>query len=124
VSWTEEGHNFAWHQKLRNKRCDTEFFVTDPSTGEIGGVYESEFLTSRQERKMSTRPHMILEFAHFLAGRYREKEGREVEVRVEASCSLNGRAWQLLVDPEVDLAAEPRNLWPRSWIVPLTTPRR
>ena len=57
-----------------------------------------------------------------LARHYREKEGREVEVRVQTSCSLNGRAPQLFIDPEVNLAAEPRTLWPKPWIVPLTTP--
>ena len=80
------------------------------------------FLTFRQNEKMSSRPHMILEFAHFLARHYRENEGREVEVRVQTSCSLNGRAPQLFIDPEVNLAAEPRTLWPKPWIVPLTTP--
>jgi hypothetical protein len=122
VSWTEEGHNFAWHQKLRDKRCEAEFNVSDPTTGESWGIRESVFLTFRQNEKMSLRPHMILEFAHFLARHYREKEGREVEVRVQTSCSLNGRAPQLFIDPEVNLAAEPRTLWPKPWIVPLTTP--
>lgn len=42
--------------------------------------------------------------------------------RVLALSSLNGRRPQLLIDPEVNLAAEP--LWPRrrAWIRPLTEP--
>jgi hypothetical protein len=36
--------------------------------------------------------------------------------------SLNGRAPQLLVDPNLDLTREQASLLPASWIVPLTTP--
>ena len=33
VSWTEEGHNFSWHMKLRTKRGDALFTVSHPATG-------------------------------------------------------------------------------------------
>jgi hypothetical protein len=72
---------------------------------------------------MSTRPQMILEFAHYLKRYYRETESRDVEVRARVTCSLNGREPQLLVDPRVDLAAQPRDLWHKPWIMPLTTLR-
>ena len=71
---------------------------------------------------MSTRPDMILQFAHHLAALW-ESEGYEgIEVRTRVMASLNGRPRQLLIDPDVDLAREPRSLLPASWIVPLTTP--
>jgi vitamin K-dependent gamma-carboxylase len=38
ASWTEEGHRFAWHMKLRSKSADIVFWLTDPATGEaLGG---------------------------------------------------------------------------------------
>jgi hypothetical protein len=39
---------------------------------------------------------------------------------------LNGRKPQMMVDPEVDLAAQPRSIGRWSWILPLTEelPRR
>ena len=33
VSWTEEGHRFAWHMKLRSKRGVCTYHVTDPVSG-------------------------------------------------------------------------------------------
>ncbi len=33
--------------------------------------------------------------------------------------SLNGREYQFLIDPNTDLAAQPRTLWPADWILPL-----
>ena len=42
-----------------------------------------------------------------------------MEVRARTFVSLNGRRPQPLVDPDVDLAAQPRDLSHASWIVPL-----
>jgi hypothetical protein len=47
-----------------------------------------------------------------------------VEIHVVALCSLNGRKPQLLVDPAIDLGAQPRRWGPQPYIVPLTEPRR
>ncbi len=33
VSWTEEGHRFAWHMKLRDKQGRADFVAVDPTTG-------------------------------------------------------------------------------------------
>jgi hypothetical protein len=71
---------------------------------------------------MASRPHMILEFAHHLARDFEARLGRPVEVRAEVTCSLNGREPQLLVDPEVDLAREPRGQRHKPWILPLREP--
>lgn len=124
VSWTEEGHDFAWHQKLRDKQCDADFTVFDRATGDRWEIRWRRYLTGRQQRKMSGRPHMLLEFAHFLAREFSNEGTRSVEVTVRAGCELNGRPWQLLVDPEVDLAREPRDPRPKRWILPLETPHR
>jgi hypothetical protein len=34
VSWTEEGHNFAWHMKLRTKTGEAVFTVSHPGSGQ------------------------------------------------------------------------------------------
>ena len=73
---------------------------------------------------MATRPDMILQFAHHLEDERRKAGHGQVEVRASVEASLNGRAPRLLIDPNVDLAAEPRTLKPASWIVPLTQPTR
>ncbi|WP_197446482.1 HTTM domain-containing protein [Tautonia plasticadhaerens] len=119
VNWTEEGHRFSWHMKLRDKSGDIRFVVTDPGTGRSAVVNPADFLSPRQEAKMAIRPHMIRQFAHYLADFYGEAGVPGVEVRALAVASLNGRPPQKLVDDRVDLAAQPRAIGPAPWIVPL-----
>ena len=45
-----------------------------------------------------------------------------MQVYCRASCSLNGRKPQLVIDPAVDLVKQTRSLWPAKWILPLTAP--
>lgn len=119
VSWTEEGHRFSWRMKLRSKNGVTQYFVTHPSTGNTQVVDPAQYLLPSQLDEMSTRPDMIQQFAHHLASRARRDGATNAEVRVMARVSLNGRPPHLLIDPRVDLAAQPRNLWPAPWILPL-----
>jgi hypothetical protein len=67
---------------------------------------------------------MVLQFAHHLADVYRKQGYPRIQVRARVDASLNGRRPQALIDPDVDLAAEPRNLLPARWIVPLREPLR
>ena len=120
VSWTEEGHRFAWHMKLRDKEAGAVFVVTDPASGKTWTVHPSRHLTPHQQNEMTSRPGMILQFSHFLAEKERRKGYESVEVRAFVMASLNGRPPQLLIDPTVDLARERRRLLPQRWIVPLT----
>ena len=121
VSWTEEGHGFAWHMKLRDKDADVIFTLRNEA-GETWQPDPLDHLTARQLRKMSTRPYMILQFAHFLAEEAAAQGQGQVTVQAEVWASLNGRERQLLIDPTVDLAAQPRTLRKVEWILPLTTP--
>ena len=123
-SWTEEGHRFSWQMKLRDKRGTVSFSVTDPVTGITSPIDIRQYLDRRQQRKMSTRPDMILQFAHYLADEWRQDLGHEVEVRADVWVSLNGRRPAPLIDPETDLAAVPRDLRHADWILPLTEPLR
>lgn len=119
VSWTEEGHRFAWHMKLRDKSSRAIFKVTHPATGREWIANPSQLLTPRQVRKMANRPDMILQFAHYLAEVFGKQGVEGVEVYAHIMTSLNDRKKQLLIDPSVNLAAQPRDLWSASWILPL-----
>ncbi len=79
-------------------------------------------LSKRQRNKMSGRPDMILQYAHHIARRLRAQTGHDIEVRAQSRASLNGRPYQVLIDPNVDLAKERRSLWPARWIMPLNPP--
>jgi vitamin K-dependent gamma-carboxylase len=122
VSWTEEGHNFAWHMKLRTKVGEAVFTVTHPQSGQTWTIKPQDYLESHQVMKVITKPDLILQFGHHLAEEKRREGYENVEVRARVMVSLNGRQPQLLIDPNVDLAKEQVSLLPTRWIVPLTTP--
>ena len=122
VSWTEEGHNFSWHMKLRTKGGEAVFTVTHPASGQTWTIKPATYLESHQVQKMITKPDLLVLFAHHLAEEKRREGYADVEVRARVMVSLNGRQPQLLIDPNVDLAREEVSLLPARWIVPLTTP--
>ena len=121
VSWTEEGHLYAWHMKLRSKSGRVRFYVMD-ATGEEFKVHPRDYLKSWQRRKMAVRPDMIHQFVYYLDDRLRAEGRRVVSIRVDARVSLNGRRRQRMLDPGVNLLAEPRSIWPSPWIERLEVP--
>jgi hypothetical protein len=123
VHWTEEGHNFSWHMKLRDKSARGYFVVTDPASGRMWKVSPKDHLSRFQRRKVRTRPHLIVQFARHLEELKRREGFADVEVRAILEASLNGRNYQTFVDPEVDLTAVPYPWFGHAeWILPLTEP--
>ena len=105
VGWTDEGHNFSWRMKLRDKRArEIAFYTRDSLTGDALDLSTAE-LTSRQKRKMSTRPHMILQYAKHLAENLQRKGVGNAAVYVRTSVSLNSRDPKPLIEEQVNLAA-------------------
>ena len=121
VSWTEEGHLYAWHMKLRSKSGRVRFYVMD-ETGKEFKVSPRSYLKSWQRRKMATRPDMIHQFVYYLGERLRSEGKSVASIRVDARVSLNGRRRQHLLNPEVNLLRESRTIWPAPWIKPLEVP--
>ena len=120
VSWTEEGHRFSWHMKLRDKAGQIAFTITDPQTQQTWPVDMYQDLDPRQVDKMASRPDMILQYAHYLKQKAEAAGIQNPVVRVEARAALNGRPYQLLIDPEANLAEMPYTIFARApWIVPL-----
>jgi len=115
VAWTEEGHRFAWRMKVRSKKGRVFFHVLDTATGERTKVDPCEELPLRQCRKMSTRPDMILQYAHHLRDEA-WAQGLDVAVHVDAIGRLNQRRPQRLIDAEKNLAEVEPGLAPAPWI--------
>jgi vitamin K-dependent gamma-carboxylase len=125
VHWTEEGHNYSWHMKLRDKETfSADFWASDPAEQLTWEIDPEGYLTPRQVAKMTTRPAMIQQFARHVADEYARQGLPNLEVRAQVMVSLNGRNPQLLVDPRVDLAAQPRTWRRKPWIMPLVEPLR
>jgi len=118
-SWTEEGHNFAWHMKLRDKSARINMVIIE-SNGTIHNVDFDKYLTSKQISKMSKRPHMIIQFVDFLEKRAHELGMKNPEIKARVRVSLNGRPRRLLIDPDVNLAEVEYSIWRHNdWILHL-----
>lgn len=119
VHWTEEGHRYSWHMKLRTKSSVNVFFISDESNQKTKVNLDS-YLTKRQQSEMGTHPEMMWQFAQYLK-KENAKEGKEVEVTVASFCSLNNRPNQLFIKSDFNLAGLNKYLSPADWIMPLTT---
>ncbi len=116
-NWTEEAFRFAWRVMLIEKSGSVEYRVVTSEGERL--LRPRDGLTPLQEKMLSTQPDMIHEYALELARRERARTGAPVEVYADAWAALNGRPSQRLIDPSVDLSAEPRSLATKSWIIPL-----
>ncbi|HRV91259.1 MAG TPA: HTTM domain-containing protein [Anaerolineae bacterium] len=122
VSWNEEGHRFSWHMKLRGKSGDIRFYVTDPAVNTTWEFDPRQNLNDRQLSKMATRPDMIIYYVHRLREVLEANDIHDPIIQVEAWASLNGRPYQLLIDPDYNLAEAPEPvLASYDWIIPLQT---
>ncbi|NKB66945.1 MAG: vitamin K-dependent gamma-carboxylase [Candidatus Latescibacteria bacterium] len=122
TSWTEQGQRFAWRMMLRDKQGRHQIHLRDPASGVHWRAKLEKYLAPWQIRAGLNDPDMLLQFAHHLA-RLNKQEGLgHIEIYADAQISLNGRKPQFMVDPKVNLAAQPRSLAPYPWIVPLHRP--
>lgn len=122
VHWTEGGHRYAWHMKLRSISGYTLFFVQDKQTGERFRVNTLGYIEEWQLDDMDGKPYMIWEFAQFLKEEF-ALMGSDVGVYVEAIASLNGREYQPIIEPEVGLTEVSKPWFGHAdWIVPLYVP--
>lgn len=125
ASWNERGHFFAWRMMLRGKEVGLGYALRDPASGRVTNVNHRQFIAQEQSIKFPRDPEMILHMAHHIADKFEETTGRRPEVYALAMTSLNGRKPQLMIDPNVDLAAEPRGIYyTRDWVPPLAEPLR
>lgn len=116
VDWTERGQRFAWHMKHRDKVARLHGVLgRDVDAGTFVRVDASELLTARQLTAMCTHPGLLRQFARHVARRA-GAQGVRLEVFVRVDVSLNGRPFQPLVEPDVDLAADELGRDGRRWI--------
>lgn len=125
VSWTEEGHRFAWHMKLRDKAAEARFIGTDPASGQSAEIDPFVYLTDWQYDEMTARPDMIVQFAHHLEREARKSGIENLIVTAEVDASLNGREFQRMIDPDEDLTEIQMSPFTTAgFIEPLATPLR
>lgn len=117
VSWTEEGHRFSWHMKLRKKASRLTIYVEDHASGRRWRLDPAADLRPRQLRKLETFPDILLQYVHYQRDRLESAGVRNPIITVDWQCSLNGAPYRPLVDPHINLAAEERTWRPASWLL-------
>ena len=118
VLWTEEGHRLSWRMMLRTKGGQISFRVENKQTGKREYVKLNNYLTSKQRRSVSTKPDVIWQFAQRIKQEYKAK-GEDVAVYANCKISVNGKPFKRLIDPDVDLASVPWQMFKHSsWILP------
>ena len=124
VLWSKEGHFFSWHMITYTMRAGVRFEARDPRTGNTWEVDFEKYLNERQAIHLGRDPNKILQFSHFAADEYRKRGLKDIEIRAYALVSLNGRKPQLVVDPTMNLADQPRTLKSQPYVLPLLEPLR
>lgn len=117
--WTEEGYRFSWRVMLIEKTGYASFKIVNSETGQFFYVQNSDFLTSFQEKQMSTQPDFILEYAHHLGDHFKKDGHKNIQVFVESYVGLNGRLSKLFIDPNIDLYNKEESFKHKNWILPL-----
>jgi vitamin K-dependent gamma-carboxylase len=118
VRWDEVGYRWSWRVMLTERSGVATFDVVDPVRGEHQRVSPAEALAPHQARYLSSRPEALRQFAHWLADQREEQTGVRPAVHATAWVSVNGSRRALIVDPTVDLAAQPFTTGRPAWILP------
>lgn len=118
VNWHEQGMRWSWRVLCREKNGSVTYRVRTANRPHEYYIPPSRYLTSAQEREMGGQPDLILQLAHRIADDLRARGERDVEVRVDAVASLNGRPFERLIDPDVDLARVENGFARAAWILP------
>lgn len=103
VDWTGEGITFAWRMKSAGRSGDWNHFavyVYDRKTGEE--LKPELYLSDRQQKFILFQPALLLQLRDHLADKM-QRSTRDLVMRADIVCSLNGSKYMPLVDPEADL---------------------
>jgi len=116
--WTEEGFRFSWRVMLMEKAGSAQFKVVDGVTGNSFMVNNGDFISSFQEKQMSTQPDFIVEYAHYLRDHFESQGHQQVAIYVDSYVALNGQRSKPYIDPKVDLTKVEDSFAHKDWILP------
>ncbi|KQC32723.1 HTTM domain-containing protein [Nonlabens sp. YIK11] len=118
VFWTEEGHRLSWRMMLRSRTGRATFIIQNKDTGDRSIVNLSDYLSSKQERSVQSKPDFMWQFAQKLKQEYKAK-GEDIAVYIDAQVGINGRRPSQFTDPTVDIAATEWDQFKHhEWILP------
>lgn len=117
--WTDSSNTFAWRMMLHEKDASAQFIVSSEARALLL-KYPQLQLTSDQSDRVSKDPDLIYQYANWLSEIFSAVGIKDTSVRVRSVCSLNGRPYQAMIDPNVDLTKVGNPLLGTAdWIIPL-----
>jgi vitamin K-dependent gamma-carboxylase len=122
IEWIYAEHRFSWRMMLQSQSVRAYFYVMDPNSGETFQVLPEDYLAKWQVPRMGWRPDMLVQFAHYLAKVMPRSGPKPLRVEARVLVSLNGRKPQLIIDQNVDLAAEPQTWGRPRWLLEIHEP--
>ena len=118
VIWTEEGHRLSWRMMLRAKSGTVSYKIVDKANGKTIPIKLEDYLSKKQRNGASTKPDVIWQFSQYLKQKFKE-EGKDVSVYVNCKVKVNGKPFQQLINPDVDIASVKWNVFSHNdWILP------
>lgn len=119
TAWHGQGHLFSWRMMMGDQVDQVRIRFNTPDMGyQYVSIYD--YISNRQLMKCTRTPKNYLKFAHALADTLRAGGIAEPEISMEIYKSVNGRPWQLLIDPELNLAkVEYSAIRKADWILPM-----
>lgn len=120
VQWTHEGADFSWRMMGDHHETNGGITVEDPTTHEVY-LHSPETLLTRKQLVMVNNPRMLIQYIGFLKGFLKQHNGlKDPIVRVDIQVSVNGKPFQNMYDPTVNLADVAYSPFADlNWIVPL-----
>ncbi|MBU2949904.1 HTTM domain-containing protein [Tamlana agarivorans] len=119
VLWTEEGHRLSWRMMLRSKTARTTYWIENKANGKRFKVNLNQYLTKKQVRSASAKPDVIWQFSQRLKKQYKANN-MAIGVFVDCQVSVNGKPYQTLINPDIDIANMPWDVFKHSsWLLPV-----
>ena len=120
-NWTEEGVRFSWFLYTRHKYAEIQFTVVDQedATYVLNKNSILSILTPRQYYYLSTYPHCILQFSHFLNQHLTQQGMKVKKIMANSLVQMNMREPQPIIDPNANLLEFKESLAHKNWINPV-----
>ena len=123
-SWTEAGQQFSWRMMLKHKTAYIKFLY-EPREAEMWIKKHSMYfpkLLDEHKIKLAGQPWMMVQYAREIDRILTAHGMPDIKISVISVVSLNDRAFQVMIDPTVDLTQVSYPIWRTpDWVIPLTS---
>ena len=119
--WYGIASKFSWRMKMQSRKLtDMKMTLTDRTTGAVTEIDHTSFLSVNQYKHMIEDPFAVVQFGKYLNRKAIERGMNDPIVKTNILISFNGRAPQLMINPDTDLSRVDESPFSDySWIVPL-----